>query len=409
MNIIFIHQNLLAQYEHLIDRLSQDSSNNLVGICRDYAPAVKTNNHPKIRLLVYKPIREPTKNIHRYVYNIESSVLNGQAVAKVLHELKREGFSPDLCFAHIGWGEALYFKDIFPGVPLIAYCEFYYHAKGVDADFDPEFPITTDDELRIRTRNAVTLLSLVCSDRGVSPIEWQKQLFPIEFQNKISVIHDGIDTSLITPDILATFTLPDGTQLDCKDEIVTFTVRNLEPYRGFHIFMRAVEEVCKRRPFCHILITGGDGVSYGARLKSNETYREKMLREVEIDSDRVHFLGEISYSTHRKILQISSIHVYLTVPFVLSWSALEAMSAGCVVIGSDTPPVKEVIQHNKNGLLVNFFSYQHIADLIDQVFNHPNRMQHLRDQARIDVVKRFDINLTLAMYEQLINDILKRA
>lgn len=408
MNIIFIHQNLLAQYEHLIERLAQDSRNNLVGICRDYAPAVTTNNHPKIRLLVYKPTREPTKNIHRYVYNIESSVLNGQAVAKVLHELRKEGFSPDLCFAHIGWGEALYFKDIFPGVPLIAYCEFYYHAKGVDADFDPEFPITTDDELRIRTRNAVTLLSLVSADRGVSPIKWQKQLFPTEFQSKISVIHEGIDTSSIIPDNLATFTLPDGAHLDSSDEIVTFTVRNLEPYRGFHIFMRAAEEVCRRRPFCHILITGGDSVSYGAKLKGDKSYREKMLREVEIDPDRVHFLGEVPFSTHLKILQVSSIHVYLTVPFVLSWSALEAMSAGCVIIGSDTPSVKEIIQHNKNGLLVNFFAHKHIADLIDQVFSHPNRMQHLRDQARIDVVKHFDIKLTLAKYEQLINDILKR-
>lgn len=409
MNIIFIHQNLPAQFEHLINRFTQDAENKLVGICCEYAPGVKQKHSANFRLAAYKPARDPTKNIHKYVYNIESSVLNGQAVAKVLYDLKIKKFLPDLCFAHIGWGEALYFKDIFPNTPLIGYCEFYYHAKGVDADFDPEFPISIDDQLRIRTRNAVTLLSLVSCDRGVSPIKWQKQLFPSEFQDKISVIHDGIDTSSITPENLATFTLPNGYQLDYSDEIVTFTVRNLEPYRGFHVFMRAAEEICRRRPNCHILIAGGDDVSYGARLKDNQTYREKMLREVEVDADRVHFLGEVPLSTHRKILQVSSIHVYLTVPFVLSWSALEAMSAGCLVIGSDTPSVTEIIQHEKNGLLVDFFAHNKIADSIDEVFSHPSRMQHLRDQARSDIVKRFDVKLTLSQYERLINKVIESA
>jgi glycosyltransferase involved in cell wall biosynthesis len=332
---------------------------------------------------------------------VEKNVLNGQGVARVLLNLQKKGFKPDLAFAHIGWGEALYFKDIFPDVPLIGYCEFYYHGQGTDLGFDPEFPASMDDRMRVRTWNTTQLLSLASTDICVSPTQWQKSLYPAEFQNKIQVIHEGIDTTIVKPDKAAALTLPDGTTLTKDMEVVTYTARGLEPYRGFHIFMKAAEEVCKRRPKCHIIITGGDETRYGKKLPGNQSWRTKLLKEVKLDPGRVHFMGYVPYETHLKTLQVSSAHVYLTVPFVLSWSMLEAMAAGCVVIGSKTPPVEEFIEDGRNGLLVDFFSPQKIADRVDEVLDHHDRMGHLGKVARQDIIKRYEVKDALAEYQEL--------
>ncbi|XSG84589.1 MAG: glycosyltransferase family 4 protein [Methylohalobius sp. ZOD2] len=405
MKILIIHNNFPGQFNHLAKSLSRYPGNQVVAICQDHAPGLKDAAFTQLAKAIYSPKRKPNPRIHHYLYNVESSVLNGQAVAKLLHELKCAGFTPDLCIGHIGWGEMLYVKDIFPDTPSIGYCEFYYHAFGGDADFNPVKPITPDDHLRIRTKNAVTLLSLVACDAGVSPTHWQRQLYPEEFQSKIRVIHEGIDTATIRPGSGATLTLPNGNVLDSSMEVVTYIARSLEPYRGFHIFMRAAEEICRRRPNTQIVILGEDDVSYGARLPNHETYRSKLLREVTIDPDRVHFLGTLSYDAYQTLLQVSSIHVYLTVPFVLSWSLLEAMASECVIVGSATPPVEEVIRHNENGLLVDFFSPRKIADHVDEIFAHPKRMAHLAQQARQDVVDSYPVQQSLSQYRRLFDEL----
>ncbi|MGH8655337.1 MAG: glycosyltransferase [Gammaproteobacteria bacterium] len=229
-----------------------------------------------------------------------------------------------------------------------------------------------------------------------------KGAFPQEYQNKIALIHDGIDVDTAVTNPRATFTLPNGLVLQKDMEIVTFTARNLEPHRGFHVFMRAVEHICRRRPNCHVVISGGDDVSYSARLPKQKNYREKMLSEVNIDPNRVHFIGFLPYPDHLNLLQVSTAHVYLTVPFVLSWSLMEAMATACVVIGSDTPPVREVLQHGKNGLLVDFLSPEAIADAVDAAFSHPQRMAHLGAAARRSVVKKYPVRDALAKYRELI-------
>lgn len=407
MNVVFIHQNFSAQFKHLARIWSADPKNRIVAICREYAPALKEPAFSKVEKLVYKPARQPSPNIHHYVHNIEVGVLNGQAVAKVLYALKKRGFVPDIAFAHIGWGEALYFKEVFPDTPLVAYCEFYYHARGVDADFDPEFPVTEDDNLRIVTRNAISLLSLSQCDLGVSPMPWQKQLFPQEYQPKIQVIHDGIDVEEILPATEARFMLPNGRVLTNKDEVVSYAARGLEPYRGFHVFMRAVEEICRRRPNCQIVIAGEDKVWYGRPLPGNQTYREKIVSKLDINPNQVHFLGTLPYADHLKLLQVSSVHVYLTVPFVLSWSMLEAMATECVLVASATPPVQEVVAHGKNGLLVDFFAHTQLADAVDQVFEHPQRMRHLSKQARQDIINNYKVDNTLRSYQALYKTLVK--
>ncbi len=386
MRVLFIHQNCPGQYRYLSRFVASKPENKVVFITQRGKPDI-----PGVAKFEYEPRRKPSPETHYYIRSFEAGILNGQGVARTALALKNKGFKPDIVCAHPGWGESLYIKDIYPDVPLLNYCEFYYRAAGADVGFDPANPVKLDDQTRVRTRNALHLLSIESCDQGVSPTQWQRDQFPDVYRDKIAVIHDGINTEAACPKADATFTLPDGRVLSRSDEVVTYVARNLEPYRGFPTFMRAVAEVCSRRPNCHFLIVGDDGVSYGRRLPGGQTYRQKMLSEVKIDPQRVIFLGRVSYSRFINVLQVSSAHIYLTYPFVLSWSMLEAMAAGCLVIGSDTQPVTEVIAEGKNGLLVDFFSPAAVADRIDEVMEHKDRMADLRARARETVLERYKL------------------
>ena len=387
MRILFIHQNCPGQYKHLVTHLKADPKNDIVFISKPNGNTVSG-----IRRIDYKLHREPNPHTHHYLTGTENGVLHGQAVARVLISLKEKGWKPDIICAHPGWGEALFVKDVFPDVPLLGFFEFFYHAEGADCGFDPMYPNTMDDYFRLRMKNTINLLSLESCDWGMSPTFWQREVHPAVYQPKISVTHDGVDTALLTPKPDIRVTLPNGVTLSRDDEVITYVSRNLEPYRGFHVYMKALEEMCRRRPKAHFLMVGGDDVSYGRRLPDGKTYREELLKEVKIDPDRVHFLGRIPYSSFVKVLQLSSAHVYLTYPFVLSWSMLEAMSAGCLVIGSSTRPVMEAIEDGRNGMLVDFFSATGIADAVDRVLDHPDRMADLRRAARQSIIDRYDLH-----------------
>ena len=403
MRVLFLHQNFPGQFPHIAKHFMADPNNEVIAICQKQARRLAG-----IKCIIYKPARPITKGIHHYLSGTEAAILNGQATMLIMLDLKRRGFIPDIIIGHAGWGETLYCKDVFPRAKLINYFEFYYHASGADSGFDPEYPNTADDVLRIRTKNIVNLLSLDTCDKGISPTAWQKSLYPQEYQHKLSIIHEGIDTDFVTPNPEATVTLADGRVLTTKEQVVTYCARDLEPYRGFHIFMRAVQEICKRHKDCHIVIVGGDGVSYGRALKEGKTYKQQMLEEVSIDANRVHFMGKLPYTEYLKVLQISSAHVYLTVPFVLSWSMLEAMAAGCLVIGSDTAPVKEIITHEKNGLLVDFFSPIEIADTVGRALSYANELKNMRTAARHHVLEHYPISRSIKEYQSLLSTLNKQ-
>lgn len=397
MKILFIHQNCPGQYKNLSPVLAADPNNVVLFITKPNKPTP-----PGVRKIEYVPKRAPSSNIHPYAVRLEDGILHGQEVARVAMELKSQGFTPDIVCAHMGWGEALYIKDIWPKTPLLGYFEFYYHAFGADVHFDPQETPQIDTVCRIRTRNALQLLNLEAADWGVSPMHWQAGLFPGPFRNKISVIHDGIDTNKVAPNPAAAVSLSAGVTLKAGDEVVTYVARNLEPYRGFPSFMRAAELILKRRPRCHIIVVGGDQVSYGSPPPNGGTYREQLLQEVNLDQTRIHFLGRVPYDRFLRILQISAAHIYLTVPFVLSWSMLEAMAAGCLVVGSNTSPVSEVIQNGWNGLLADFFSPCSIADKVDEALDQPNKMQTIRRRARRTVTERYALERCLPRHLQLI-------
>ena len=263
----------------------------------------------------------------------------------------------------------------------------------------------------LRTRNAVNLMAMDAADWGHSATHWQRNLYPPEIRRRITTIHEGVDTDIARPFAQAEISLArDKLVLTAKDEVITFVARNLEPYRGFHIFMRALPEILRRRPKAHAVIVGGDGVSYGSPAAPGTTYREAMLQEVGADLDltRVHFIGQVPYSGYINLLQISSAHVYLTYPFVLSWSFIEALACGCVVIGSATPPVLEVLEDGVNGFTVDFFAIDDLARSHRGSIEAPQ--SHGRNTRRPPAPQRLRATTSRRMlprWEGLIDDLLQ--
>lgn len=408
MIFLFIHQNFPAQYIHIVRRLAARKENKVYFITQ-----TDENEIPKVTKLLYKPTLPLFSGCHPYTATFDVAVRTGVAVADVCRGLRSSGVIPDIVVGHCGWGETLFVKDAFPSVPLLSYFEFFYHCDGADVGFDPEFaPRTEGDSARLKIRNAVNRLSFAAGDWGHTATAWQRSLFPAAMQARISTLHEGVDTRKIKPDPAAWITLArDKISLTRADEVITYVSRNLEPYRGFHIFMRALPEILRRRPRTHALIVGGDELSYGEPPPQGGTYREVLLAEIggALDLERVHFLGQVPYTTYLNILQVSSVHVHLTYPFILSWSFLEAMSAGCALVSSATAPVLEVLRDRENGLLVDFFGADEICDRVDEVLDHPDRMQAMREAARATAVKRFDTSLvTLPQWEKLLNDLIER-
>ncbi len=392
--ILFLHPNFPAQFRHLAVALAGNPKYQVV-----YGTARGEGQIPGVQKILYEPSRKVRPETHHYVRPLESAVLEGQAVYRIAQQLQEKGFVPDVVYAHSGWGPGLFVKDIFPKAKFCCFFEWFYHAHGTDADFDPEDPLDADAEARIRIKNAPILLDLASCDYGLSPTKWQRHQFPPELHSKIKVLHDGIDTDFFQPQPESKLILPEiDLDLTHVDEIVTYVARGMEPYRGFPQFMEAIALLQEQRPNCHAVIVGADRVAYGKNLPDGQTYKQLMLEKLPLDLARVHFTGRLPYSQYLKVLQASSVHVYLTRPFVLSWSMLEAMSAGCLLVASDTAPVLEVIKEGHNGLLVDFFSPQQVCDRIQEALDHPNGLAELRANARKTIQSTYDLSKLLPQH-----------
>lgn len=405
MKIWFVHQNFPGQYKHLARYFAADPKNEVVTIGE-----VTRLQVPGAKQFAYNKPTGASASTHQYIRGLESSVRRGQESARLALKLKSQGLSPDIICSHPGWGDTLYFQDVFPDAKFLSYFEFYYRSRGSDVGFDAEYSkVDLDDMARVRTKNALNLLTLEMADWGVCPTRWQHHQFPEHFKSRISIIHDGIDTDIVKPNPEAHITLArDKLKLTRDDEVITYVARNLEPYRGFHIFMRALPQLLKERPNARVLLIGGDEVSYGKALPEGQTYRETFLKELgdQIDMSRVHFLGRLPYDQFVNVLQISSAHVYLTYPFVLSWSMLEAMSVGCQIIGSKTPPVEELIEHEKTGLLFDFFSPEELVRTLCDALDNKERARELSKNARQHIIDHYDLKtICLPQHVSLIHQV----
>jgi len=388
MKILFLHSNFPAQFRHLALNLATDSNNRVL-----FGTTRKEGQIPGVYKFIYAPYRKPSRETHHYIKPLENAVLQGQAVYRELEKLKKDGFIPDVIYGHSGWGPTLFIKDIFPQAKLLCYFEWFYRDKGSDVGFDPAEPVTTDDRLRIRMKNTPILADLYSCDAGLCPTLWQRNQFPKEYHSKLNVLHDGIDTQYFSPQKGEKLILPSmGLDLSDAKEIVTYVSRGMEPYRGFPQFMESVSLLQKRRNNCHVVVVGEDRVAYGRSLPDGKTFKQLMLETLDLDLSRLHFTGRLSYPQYLQVLRASSAHVYLTRPFVLSWSMLEAMSTGCLIIASNTQPVTEVINDGVNGILVDFFSPQDIVEKLENVLDNPDEMETLRMNARKTIIEKYSLD-----------------
>jgi glycosyltransferase involved in cell wall biosynthesis len=398
LDVLFIHTNFPGQFRSLAEHLRSQPNIRVRAIASTTAGSV-----PGVEAQRYSVAAGPSTAVHSFARRFDQECRRAEQVIYAANALKVQGFDPHLIYVHPGWGEALPLRALFPHAVIATYAEFYFRPRGIDVGFDSEFgQFGVDGETRVTLRNASNLLALADADFAVAPTHWQRSVFPTEFQHKIHVVHDGVDTDALAP--------LKGAQ-GRREEILTYVARNLEPYRGFHVFMRALPQVLKERPKAQVYIVGGDRISYGSPPSGGGTWREAMLQEVgeDLDLSRVHFTGTLSHEAYVALLRRSRVHAYLTYPFVLSWSMLEAMSLGCLVVGSDTGPVTEVIEDGVNGYLVPFGDPAAIADRLIEALAQPARGDRLRRAARETIVDRYDLaRVALPGHEELIERHLAR-
>lgn len=391
MKILFVHQNFPGQFLYL-------------------APAMKARGHDCTALTDFNNTRDSAIPVLKYKHQPETvdpkatrlgrnyTLMSdrGVTVARAAMQLRqRHNYVPDVIFAHSGWGEPLFLKEVWPEARLLIYAEFYYRGHGADVGFDPEFSQASFDQVMIAQGRAAHLgQALLHADAGLSPTFWQASTYPPSLRRMIEVIHDGVNTEICRPNPEARFALPDGQILAPGDEVLTFVNRNLEPYRGYHIFMRALPDVLAARPQARVVIVGGDEVSYGGTPPGEKGWKEKILSEVRdrLPMERVHFVGKLPYDQFLALMQVSRAHAYLTYPFVLSWSMIEAMACGAHVVASRTKPVEEVITDGVNGTLVDFFDVSAWSANLTEALANPAAFQPRREAARATATAHYDLN-----------------
>jgi glycosyltransferase involved in cell wall biosynthesis len=387
-DILFVHNNFPAQFGFIAEALAAQG-HRCVAIASRTGRAV-----PGVRLVTWQTSRGSTPNILREATRIEADLIRARAAAEQAVALRAEGFDPAVIIGHPGWGETTYLREIFPKARQIAYAEYYYRLKGGDVGFDPEFPDTPRDlPETLHAKNAGMALAFSEADAIVAPTPFQFSLLPPVFHARTHIIHEGIDTEAIRPRPETQVRLGDELVLSRDRPVVTFINRRFEPLRGCHIFMRALPQLMSAVPNAQVVMIGADEPGgYGRSAGQGQNWGQLIFGEIadRIDRSRLHFTGRVAHETMLAALAVSSAHVYYTYPFVLSWSALEAMASGCIVIGSDTPPVLDAIKDGESGILLDFFDVDALSDALIAACRDQGRFDHLREGARQVVLDRFD-------------------
>ena len=403
MHVLYVHQNFPAQFGHIAARLIKDHGFRCSFVSE--TPAGVTAGIHKVQ---YKPVGGATEQTHYFARTFENAVAHAHGVYEALKPLRNQ-IHPDLIVGHSGFGSTLFLPELWPDAPVINHFEYFYRPHNSDMDFRPDMPVAEADVLRSRARNAMILLDLQACARGYSPTRFQQELFPDAYRPKIRVIHDGIDTEFWqrrpVPDELFS-------RLDIQPEtrVVTYVSRGLESMRGFDVFMEVAKRVYSAYPDAVFLVVGADRVAYGGDLRGTggRTFKQWVLEQDEYDLTRIRFLGNVDPRILAYLLSLSDLHIYLTVPFVLSWSMLNAMACGAVVLASDTEPVREVIRDGVNGILRGFFDPDGLAEAALEVLKDPGACADLGRAARQTVEERYAVELVLpqmlALYEDAARD-----
>ena len=407
---ILIHRRLPGQFSPLAEVLFERGDFRVFALGSDEVSAtiepLMSSRLEEVKLYPTSSTFSPVSSHQR----ILDALNNSRAVARELIAWRTQGLQPDLIVSHLGWGESIHVRSIFPEATHIGYCEFFHHPQGVDVGFDPEFGAKDlEAEWNVRELNAVELMGIESMDIGLSPTRWQRDLFPAAYRPRIRLIHEGVDCEAFAPFENAVFELPGtGRRLTKVDKVVTLATSSLEPYRGIHTFIRALPSILSSHPDCQVVIAGsGDAPRYGHSTTIDGLHLiDALLAENPLPLERIHFVGFLEKEAYRSLLQVSSAHVYLTVPFVLSWSLMEAMAVGCSIVASATAPVLEVLRNEDNAFLVDFLSPEDVAKRVSMVLSSPSDFQHLGLRARQTIQSRYDRRLSKKAYGFLIEEMM---
>ncbi len=396
MDLLFIHQNYPGQYRNLASAL-EARGHRVLGLG---AQARQGSLHYS-----WEDSQPATGLIDA---DLERNLQRGARVGERCHQLRQEGFNPDAVFFHSGWGEGLYLRDVWPQALLLAYPELYANPLLLGYGFDPDLA-AMPEPLRqsLRRQNFMALAAIADADAAVVPTRFQRDTFPAHLRSRFQVIHEGVDTARVAPYARRHVQLTPELMLRPGDPVITFVNRNLEPLRGFRTFMRALPEILDKNKAAQVLIVGGDGSSYGPASAHPGGYRAELLSLLghRLDAARVHFLGQVAYEQLLALFQISAVHVYFTYPYALSWSVLEAMACGALVVGSDNEPVRELIRHGHNGLLSPFDRADLLAAQVLEVFDNPDRFAPLALEGRRTIEQRYEQGHCARAYGQLVSSL----
>jgi glycosyltransferase involved in cell wall biosynthesis len=396
VRFLFVHQNFPGQYLHIVRDLLAEGSHEIV-----FMTEPNRNQIAGVRKVTYARPPSAHAAVHPNAREFDVAMRRAEAAYNGAKQIKALGFTPDIIIGHHGWGELLNLTDVFPGVPVLGYFEFYYRIDGTDVNFDPEFPMAVDRFAAVRAKNGVNHLALALEQHGQTPTQWQWSTYPGWAQPRMSVIAEGVDLDVCKPDpSVRKTTLKVGElKVTPKQRLVTYVARNLEPYRGFHTIMRALPALLEARRDVVVSLVGGDEVSYGAP-SSDGTWRAVMMKELgnRIDLSRVHFMGKVPYADHIRLLQRSDAHVYFTYPFVASWSLREALAVGAPVIGSDTKTVTEFVRHDETGLISPTLDAGALSQRVLELLENRKLAIRLGGNARDYAMRELDLKTYLTRY-----------
>lgn len=387
-DVLFVHNNFPAQLGFVAKKLAAEG-HRVVAIASETGRAVDG-----VRLVTWSSKRGTTEGILPAAIRAEADLIRGGAAAQAALALKAEGFEPALIIGHPGWGETTYLREIFPAAKQVLYAEYYYRSQGGDVGFDPEFsPAREKDPHELYAKNAGMALAFSEADAIVAPTPFQASLLPPVFRARTHIIHEGVDTAAVKPHPSPKLTMGKGKVIDGSRPLITFINRRFEPLRGVHIFLRALPKLMSAVPNADVIVIGADEPGgYGKPAEGGKTWGKQLFAEIadKVDSDRIHFVGRVPNPLMIETLTLSSAHVYYTYPFVMSWSLLEAMATECLILGSDTGPVRDAITSSVNGILNEFFDVDALSDAMIEACRNPDKFKPMRKAARETVLKRFD-------------------
>lgn len=388
--VVFMHQTYPAQFGPISQFLLKEYDVEI----SFFSEHINKPIYPGIKHFAYKPVitnHEDSPYFFSRHFEQEAASMHG-----VYNALKASKINPDVLIGHAAFGNLGLLHVDYATIPRIGFFELFYDPHGRHSENRSQYPAPKPNRIRIPLRNATQLVELEYCTKGYSPTQFQKSTYPEAYQQKLSVLFDGIDVGFYKPGEVSSNselkrTWPKGAKL------VTYVSRGLEAMRGFDIFMEVAHRVSQKSKDVHFVIAGNPKTHYGSEMIgiNDPTFKEYVLKKQPYDLNRFHFLDWISESALVDLFCLSNCHFYWTVPFTLSWSLFQAMATGCLIVGSDSAPVRDAIVNGINGLLVSPYDQVMLTDSILATLSSSKKHIDLRKNARSCIVENFSFETCL--------------